>query len=416
MTLRKVFFWLHLATGIVAGLVVLNMAATGVLLAFEKQITGWADGSHRVAPPSPEAPRLSLRMQVEKVREARPDAAVTTVTVRAESGAPTVLGLGRDGTLFVDPYTGRVLGEGSRGARSFFRIVTDWHRWLGTEGPNRPLGKAVTGASNLAFLFLVTSGFYLWWPRSWSRRAVQGVTLFQAGLTGKARDFNWHNVIGFWSATPLFFVVLTAVFMSYTWANDLLYRVTGNEPPTTRQAGPGGPPAGGERREGAARRPEGERRGGGMGRPMVLDGLDSGRLRAEQQVPGWRSITLRLPGSGEAPLVATIDEGNGGRPDLRSTLTLDAKTGEVAKYETFAGQNLGRRLRTWARFVHTGEALGLVGQGVAGAASAGATVLVWTGFALAWRRLRAWLARRAARTERQPVAALSETQSQGGLS
>ena len=67
------------------------------------------------------------------------------------------------------------------------------------------------------------------------------------GVTGKARDFNWHNVIGIWSAVPLFFVVLTAIPMSYTWGNNLIYRMTGTEPPAFGRSGPGGPfPGGGE--------------------------------------------------------------------------------------------------------------------------------------------------------------------------
>jgi uncharacterized iron-regulated membrane protein len=39
------------------------------------------------------------------------------------------------------------------------------------------------------------------------------------------------------------------------------------------------------------------------------------------------------------------------------------------------------------RFLHTGEALGAGGQLAAGLASLGAAVLVWTGLALALRRL-----------------------------
>jgi hypothetical protein len=46
------------------------------------------------------------------------------------------------------------------------------------------------------------------------------------------------------------------------------------------------------------------------------------------------------------------------------------------------------------RFAHTGEVAGIVGQTVAGLASAGGALLVWTGLALAWRRFRSWSARR----------------------
>ena len=55
---------------------------------------------------------------------------------------------------------------------------------------------------------------------------------------------------------------------------------------------------------------------------------------------------------------------------------------------------LGRRLRMVLRFAHTGEVVGIVGQTIAGVVSAGASVLVYTGLALSWRRFRSWQVRR----------------------
>ena len=43
MSVRKIFFWLHLAVGATGGLVILIMSFTGVLLMYEKQIIEWAD-------------------------------------------------------------------------------------------------------------------------------------------------------------------------------------------------------------------------------------------------------------------------------------------------------------------------------------------------------------------------------------
>lgn len=85
-----------------------------------------------------------------------------------------------------------------------------------------------------------------------------------------------------------------------------------------------------------------------------------------------------------------IQEPSGWHPSPRSQLVLDPVTADLVKWEPFAGQNLGRRQRTWVRPLHTGEAGGLLGQAIAGLASAGGTTLVWSGIALAWRRFRAW--------------------------
>src|SRR6185312_12849638 len=96
-----------------------------------------------------------------------------------------------------------------------------------------------------------------WLPRKWSWRNVKATLLFRGGLSGRARDFNWPNVIGIWCAVQLFLIVLSGVVMSYPWANNLSYRLTGSESPApgdgSRGEGNGGG-RGGERsgRRGAA--------------------------------------------------------------------------------------------------------------------------------------------------------------------
>jgi uncharacterized iron-regulated membrane protein len=265
--------------------------------------------------------------------------------------------------------------------------VRAWHRWLAVDGDGRSVARAITGWSNVLFLFIVCSGFYLWFPRKWTWQHLRPVVWFSGKLRGKARDFNWHNAIGLWSAIPLFIVVLTAFPMSFPWANAFVYRAVGEEPP--QQGGRGGREGGGvtaRARDGGA----GER---AQEQPS-LAGLDQLLASAKSQVPGWRTINLRIPASDRAPVVFAIDQGDGGQPQNRSTLTLDRASGSVVSFETFSDQSLGRRLRSISRFAHTGEVLGLPGQTIAGLATAGAVVLVWTGIALALRRFRVWVGRR----------------------
>ena len=215
-----------------------------------------------------------------------------------------MVALAPSGMVFVNPYTGQVLGEGNKGVRGFFRAVTDWHRWLATSGESRATGRAITGAANLAFLLLVMTGAYLWIPRAWSRASVRAVLWFRGGLRGRARDFNWHNTIGVWSVAPLFLIVTSGVVMSYPWANALVYRATGNEPPAPQQR--------------LATPPRGQR-------PPQADfsGLDPLIARAAAQMPGWESISVRPPAAPDGAVTLAIDRGNGTRPDKRATLVLD---------------------------------------------------------------------------------------------
>lgn len=363
--------------GVIAGVVILNMCVTGVLLTYEKQITAWADTrGYRSAPPAPETRRLSVETLITKAREARGGASPTSLTLNADPAEPAAIGFGRETTLFVNPYTGTVLGEGSQKVRSFFRSVTDWHRWLGAKGENRNVARTITGACNLGFLFLVVSGFYLWWPRTWNLKSVRNVTWFRRGLPAKARDFNWHNTIGFWSAAPLFIVVLSAVVISYTWAGNLVYRVVGETPPAPRaNQAPQSQPANNQ--------------------TSSLSNVDAAWQKAEQQVSDWRSISMQIPASTSAPLMFNIDRGNGGQPQKRAQLVLNQATGEVVRWEPFSSYTRGRQLRSILRFAHTGEVVGIAGQTIAGLVSMGGAFLVFTGLALAIRRLVASLRRRA---------------------
>jgi uncharacterized iron-regulated membrane protein len=383
--LRQIIFWCHLAAGVFAGVVILIMSVTGVLLTYERQMIEWADTrGYAPGPPQDGATPLPAEALIAKAREARPAERPTTLTLRSDAAAPAQVGFGREGVLYLNRYTGEILGGGSPRTRAFFHAVTDWHRRLGAHGESRAWGRAVTGACNLAFLFLVGSGFYLWWPRKWTRASLRGVTWFKRGLGGRARDFNWHNAVGFWSAVPLFVVVLSAVVISYTWASNLVYRVAGEEPPAPRQQQP---PQ--QQQQGVERR--------GPQPELAVEGLNVLWARAAEQQADWRSISLRLPTAADKTAVFNIDGGTGGQPQRRAQLTLDRQTGEVAKWEPFSSYTLGRRLRSYLRFAHTGEVFGLAGQTVAGLASAGGALLVWTGLALAWRRFGAWARRRRAR-------------------
>jgi uncharacterized iron-regulated membrane protein len=374
--LRKIIFWCHLPVGIIAGLVILNMCVTGVLLTYEKQIISWADTrDYRSAPPAPNAQHLRIETLIAKAREGR-NGTPTAVTLKSDPSAPAEIAFGREATIFANPYTGSIYGEGSPKVRSFFRGVTDWHRWLGANGENRNVARAITGACNLGFLFLVISGFYLWWPRNWNLKALRSVTWFRRGLPAKARDFNWHNTIGFWSAVPLFIVVLSAVVISYTWASNLVYRVVGEQPPAPRASQP--PPSGNNDKA----------------QVDLANNLNSAWVRAEQQVSDWRSITMQLPTSDSAPLTFNIDSGTGGQPQKRAQLVLNRTSGEVVRWEPFSSYTRGRQLRSILRFAHTGEVAGILGQTIAGLVSVGGAFLVYTGLALAIRRLLAWIAKR----------------------
>lgn len=384
MKIRRILFWMHLFLGCAAGVIILVMCITGVALAFERQINNFADRLSR-SPVTPAQTRLPL----DDIAAAIPAGAqpLSAITMYSRQDEPIALAYGRERTVFVNPYTGKVLGESSKASRAFFAAMERWHRALGSELRGHGPGRALADAANLIFFGLVLSGFVLWLPRNWTAQRLRAAAFFRRNLTARATFWNIHNVVGIWCLIPLFFVVLTGVIMSYTWANNLLYRVSGSEPPPLNA---GRPEAGGSLHA----------RSGFHGTTSNLQPLFN---KAQAQTNNWRSVSLRLPLGRMA--VFTIDSGDGGQPNKRAQLTLDSRTAEIRKWEPFASYSTGRRMRAWARFVHTGEAGQIPGEIIAAISALGGAVLVCSGLAMAYLRARSALTSRA-RAKQQAVGTL----------
>jgi len=363
--IRRILFWTHFCLGVSAGIAIFIMSITGVLLAFERQILQYADRDLRTVGHPAEARPLGFNQMLAMV-SASSNAMPTAITVRPGPSATVQFAFGRDRVAYADPYTGAVLGDSSKAVRKFFAVVERWHRALGEPMQTRGPLRSIAAAANLLFLIIAVSGCYLWLPRKWSWTNIRAAALFRGGLKGKARDWNWHNVAGLWCSIPLVLITLTGVIISYPWANALLFRMAGSTP-TTRQ----GPPRGENRRSNA---------------PPTAD-LDRVVEAASTKLTGWRTMSLNVPHGNETKIPVTLDAGAGGEVEKRMQLTVDADTGRVLKATQFTDNSLGQRLRSLARFTHTGEEAGFAGQLIAALASAGACLMVWTGFALAYRRL-----------------------------
>lgn len=368
MTFRRMIFWSHLVVGLCVGVVVFSLSVTGTLLTYERQIIAWAEDNAVSAPAG--HPRLSADDLAQKALEAGAKPG-TALTISNGDDTAVRVSLSRRQTLLLDPYSGDLMTDAGAGTKAFFSYVTGFHRWFALSGDNRDTARAITGAANLGFLFLLVSGLYLWLPPIWKWTIVKTRLMFRRNLpTSKARDYNWHHVFGIWALIPLFAVVVSGVVISYPWASNLVYQVYGETPPARH-----GPPSGRGPRANVA---------GTVTDPVSLQSiLDN----AETLTSSWRAISIAIPAPAAPSVAVTVDIGNGVQNNLKSTYTYSRETGEVVNEKTAATASPGQRARGFLRFLHTGEIFGVIGQTLAGLGSLASLFLVYTGFALAYRRL-----------------------------
>jgi PepSY-associated transmembrane protein len=165
---------------------------------------------------------------------------------------------------------------------------------------------------------------------------------FRRGLLGRARDFNWHNAIGFWMCWPLIVIATCSTAMSYQWANNLVCSLSGSSVPPANVA------------------PRVTETQAMSKEDFKIAGWNALCALAEQKMPGWQTITLRIPTERSPNISFQIDTGDGGRPDKRAQLVLNRDTGDEVRWEPFPSHSAGRKIRLWMRFAYTGEAGGIL--------------------------------------------------------
>ncbi|NQZ22619.1 MAG: PepSY domain-containing protein [Colwellia sp.] len=363
---RKIIFWSHLVVGISVGVIVFIMAATGVLLTYEKQIIEWDESRYSIPPQSNEQ-KLTTDAVLNLVRQKHPDEHHFYIRWLKGDERPVPVWAGHQRYL-ISPYSGGIVQIGQSWLVESLHWITELHRWLALEGKQQAIAKSITAYSNLLFLFLIVSGSYLWLPRRFSWSTFKSSLLFRRQYNNRqARHFNWHHVFGFWAMVPLFVIVSTATVFHFSWATETLYSTFNEQPPQRKK----------------------------MAEPEVLvDGLQSYQtlFNAAQQhanengAQDWYSMWLEI-GRESGQVRFYIDRSIGNQPDVAYSLYLDIDTADVVKIKRHSDWSRGDQAWDVARYLHTGEYFGVIGQTIAGLASLAGCFLVYSGFLLSWRRL-----------------------------
>ena len=311
---RRVLFWAHLSCGVAAGILILVMSATGVLLTYERQMIAAQVQSNRGQLTQTAA--LDADQLATIALAAAPAGSQVSLVFDADPAMPVTATAGRE-SLLLHPATGAVLPDAAAGMRAFFQTMKEWHRRLGSD--SRSLPANLMDLANLLFVFIIVSGIYLWLPAVWRWRTVRGLVLFKTHyVNGKTRDFNWHHVMSFWMLIPLFLVAVSGVVISYPWASNLVYAVYGEAAPQRGGGGGGGAPR--ESRESAALTQSPQT---GVSYAQLL-------TTARSQFASWQKITLPLAAGGDTvQLTAELPSKELRRP--RQTLTLSLRDGAVVE-------------------------------------------------------------------------------------
>ncbi|MDO6389104.1 PepSY-associated TM helix domain-containing protein [Pontibacter sp. BT731] len=206
--MRKFLLQLHLWVGLTAGAVLAFMGLMGSLYVFQPELTVALYPEHYKSS-EPEAAPVEVRLVVKNAEEQFGGQVTNIFFPVRELENYIVKVKGNKQFLFFDAATGNYVGqlEKRRGAMD---TVLDLHRHLAMGDTGALITR--TCALLLAFVLLST-GLYLWFPRK--RHQLKERLRLKPNASFKRRNFDLHNVFGFYFSIPLFLAAITGVYFGF---------------------------------------------------------------------------------------------------------------------------------------------------------------------------------------------------------
>jgi len=370
---KTIAAWLHLWVGLVTGLVVVVISVTGCMQVFDEELfEAFHPDLVTVAPTGPAKPVAELMQAAQKaigkkklitdIRIGDVNKSYIFTASKANKRKNMTLSYFsqfkyRD-DIYVNPYTGRVLGVIDV-RYEFFNVTEQLHRQLLLI---KPVGSVVVGVCVLLFLLMMTTGFILWLPKNY-RKFKQSISV-KWGAKWKRVNYDMHNSFGFWVLPVAIVIAVTGLTWSFKWWEKGMYKAFGSAKPVVllRQA------------------------------PVIntADTLQNRLNQIEYTIRqkvknNYIAIGLNLPEKHEHVLMVYVY--SKGRTDGWRNLSyyyFDNRTGQLFDQMEHASKPLGLKWRNSNKDIHTGRIYGLPTQILAFLASLVCASLPVTGFLIWW--------------------------------
>lgn len=226
MTIKKLIGGIHLWLGLLSGLVIFILGITGCLYCFADDLKEvFYEGRIKVDKQGTSVlPLDSLNAIAQKALGA--DKPLKSVTVNADKErtyAYLAYQYNADAntyasqlpyfiTVYINPYTGKVqCVEDTK--HEFFRMVLALHYdlMLGKTG------QQIVSWSCAVFVVMLITGIVLWWPRNKAAARQRFWFRWKKSTRWKRKNYDLHNVPGFYSLLPALLLALTGLVFGFEW-------------------------------------------------------------------------------------------------------------------------------------------------------------------------------------------------------
>ncbi len=344
----KIFFRrIHLYLSLAAGIVIFIACLTGAILVFEKEIEE-AVYSHRYQIEKGAEPK-DLHALETSLKAAIPSSSINYFRVSSDAGRTTLLGYTvkeqkkksdqkksvtpqktRPNVLraYMNPYTGELIDTVNYRETFFFQVFS-LHRWL----LSGDTGKMIVGIATFIFLFIILTGIILWWPKT--RNILYQRLFVKWSAQRKRLNHDLHIVLGFYACIFLFVFSFTGLAWSFEWFNKGIFAVTKS---TMEQVSA----------------PKSDTTSTGITQykyDLVLKHI-------QERVPNAEYYQISTVKDSLATIQVSVLSSDAAHENANDQYYYDQYTLEPKGQLLFEERNLGQRVRTTFRPVHTGSIFG----------------------------------------------------------
>ncbi len=226
MTVKKIISTLHLWLGLASGLVIVVMALTGAIYAFQPELSKATQPYLTVK--AENKPFLPLSVIKDIAVQQLPGIPPTRILFKGKDASVMVQFFAKKPSpyyyaVYINPYSGKVLKVKDVN-RDFFRFMLNGHMylWLPQE-----IGHYVTTYACLIFFIMIVSGIVMWWPTNKARRKTSFKVKW--GASPKRLNYDLHNVLGFYISWGIIFTVFTGMVWAFEWVGNTEFALLGGK-------------------------------------------------------------------------------------------------------------------------------------------------------------------------------------------
>jgi uncharacterized iron-regulated membrane protein len=214
----------HVYLGIIAGFIVSIVGVTGSILVFENEIDRALNP--KLFTVLAQQHKMSFAEIIPVVRRNYPGLQIDYIYNEHDSpvAAYRISTFKTKTETFINPYTGTICGKRIQES-SFIHVVTEIHRTLLVP----VAGRYIVGISSLILFILTITGLRMWVPKKWKQLKSVLTVNFKAGF--KRQNYDWHNVLGFYSSPVVLLLSLTGFCFTFSMiVIPMLFVLSGKSP------------------------------------------------------------------------------------------------------------------------------------------------------------------------------------------